>query len=107
MPIHEWHDLMRQTVQLEPALGRDAYGAEVYGATRTVRARVEGRLRMVLTQTGQERVSTVTVYLGELTGTTPRDRLTLPAAYTPSQPPILAVGLMPDEAGVPVEVLYA
>lgn len=98
--------LLTQVVTVEVAsTGLDGYGRPAYGDPRTVPARVVGRTRLVRTVAGDERVSTVTVYLGEVTGITPRDRLTLPAPFAPSQPPILAVQRVPDVTGALHEVV--
>jgi hypothetical protein len=92
-------ELMPQTVSIEVAAGQNEYGERTYGAPVEVRARVEGRTRVVTTMTGEERVSTSTVYLGEVVCVGPNDRITLPAGYTPQQPEILAIERMPDEKG--------
>jgi hypothetical protein len=107
MGTEVWRDLMRDVVILEPFAGLDGYGEATYGAARTIRARVVGRQRLIRTVTGEERLSAVTVYLAEAVGAGPQDRVTLPAAFQPTQPPLLAVARWPDETGSPMEVLYA
>jgi hypothetical protein len=98
--IDEFLDFLIQTVTIEPYLGQDAYGKATYGDPVEIQARVVGKHRLVRTVTGDEKVSTVTVYLGEVRGVTVRDRITLPAPFVPSQPLILAVETTPDELGI-------
>jgi len=99
--------LCQQTVTVEPYASQDAYGAETYGSPVTYQARVVGKVRRITAASGEERVSTVTVYLVDSTGLTTRDRVTLPDGWTPSQPTILAVARVPDASGAEHEVLYA
>jgi hypothetical protein len=49
-------------------------------------------------------VSTVTVYLQETVG--PKDRITLPAIFAPTQPKILDVARVSDESGSHHTVVY-
>lgn len=105
--IESFLDFMTQEVSLEPYTGQDAYSQPSFGPATTYPARVVGRTRLVRTILGDERVSTVTVYLGRLAQATPRDRLTLPAEFIPRQPPILAIEKLADERGMDCEVVYA
>lgn len=105
--IDDIRDWMRATVTIEPATGHDGYGQAVYGASRAVPAYIVGRVRTVRTFSGDERVSTVQVYLGEAVSAGPNDRLTLPSPWTPSTPSLLAVERLIDDAGEVFEVLYA
>ena len=98
-PISEWADLMPDTVTLEPWTGQDGYGEPTYGDPVTYPARVVGKTRLVRTVSGEEKVSTVTVYLGAVPGASPQDRVTLPSRFVPQQPIILAIERIPDETG--------
>ena len=99
MRIDSWHDVMNQTVVWEKRSGLDAYGDPVFLAPVDVRARVTSRNRVTRTVGGQEQVSTVTVYLGEVVGVSVLDRITLPSPFSPAQPQILEVRTIPDDDG--------
>lgn len=99
---------LAQEVTLEPYAGRDAYGKPSYGAGVTVRARVSGRAKRVINADGEETVSMLQVYFGSKTLVpTVRDRLTLPSPFQPTNPPLLAVAVSPDEDGTLVVTLFA
>jgi hypothetical protein len=99
-------ELMPDTVVLEPYLSQDSYGQATYSAASTYQARVSGKVKKVTDANGSERVSMVTVYLASAVGVTVQDRITLPARFVPSQPKILAVGLLSDESGAYSDVVY-
>jgi hypothetical protein len=98
--------LMADTVTIESASTHNEYGETTYGAASTYQARVQGRVKMIRTPMGDEKVSTVQVYLAQVTSVTVRDRLTLPARYDPTTPDILAVVQAVDENGAYGEVVY-
>jgi hypothetical protein len=100
----DWLDLCPHTITVEPFASVDLYGSYSYGAPATYRARVQGKNRMVRTVSGEEVVSTVTVYLQETVG--PKDRITLPAIFAPTQPKILDVARVSDESGSHHTVVY-
>jgi hypothetical protein len=81
-------------------------GAAVYGSGVTRAAHIEGASHLVRDPSGQERVSRVQVYLPGAFATSELDRITLPAPWNPTQPPILSVEREPDEAGAQHEVVY-
>lgn len=98
MTFTDFLDCCPHSVTVEPFSSLDQYSAKTYGAAVTHRARVQGKTQMVNTLSGEEKVSTVTVYLA--TGTIgAQDRLTLPSPFTPTQPDILSVQFVSDEAG--------
>jgi len=104
--LGELASLFTQTVTINAATtALDQYGNKTYGAAQSVRARVVGRHRVVRDATGEERLSTVTIYLGSVTGITPLDKITLPSGYVPQSPPILDVRRQPDDTGVIVETV--
>lgn len=105
--IEEFTDLMPHTVTVEPYAGRDAYGKPTYGGAVEYRARVVGRMRMIRTGVADVKVSSVQAYVANSTGITVNDRITLPGEFAPTQPPIMAVGKVPDEAGLHHEVVFA
>ena len=97
-------DWFQQEVILEPRTGMNAHAEPTYGPAFREMARVVQRNRMVRDSKGEERVSTVQVYLN---GTILADRfttaqnlvnarLTLPDG---TQPPIISATVMPDEKG--------
>ena len=98
--------LMRDTVTLEPYASQNKSAEETFGTAVTYKARVVGRIKAVIDLTGQERVSSVTTYFGASLTVTPRDRITLPAPFVPTQPKILAVEQIPDERGQYCTVVY-
>lgn len=104
--IDQWLDFMPDTITIDPYGSQNKYGEETYGASATYRSRVVGKVRKVTDMNGQERVSTVTAYIGGTPTITPRDRITLPARFNPTQPEILAIGLWPDESGTHHVAVY-
>lgn len=107
MAFEEWRDLMTDDVTIEAPGALNDYGQPQAGATRTVKAYVAGRQRLVRSFTGDERLSTVQVYMADDLGTGPSHRVTLPSRFTPQSPPLLAVEKLVDETGAVAEVLYA
>ena len=97
--------LCRSTVQVAARTSVDGYGAAVFGADVARRARLVGRLRTITNAQGQQVISTHQVYLADAGAVGPHDRVTLSTGDVNStetgarQPPILAVGLYPDELG--------
>lgn len=100
MAISEFRDLLHQTITLEPWAGRDGYGAPSYGAAVSYSARVVGKQMLVRDMQGQEVTSQFTIYLLSNVAVDGRSRITLPAGYSPTNPPILSVGTYPDEDGI-------
>ena len=100
MAIDDFEDLLHQTVTIEPYSGNDGYGNPSYGAGVDYKARVVGKQMLVKAMDGQDRMSQFTVVLKSNATVDSRSRITLPSQYTPSQPPILAIGTYPDEDGI-------
>lgn len=102
----EFDDFMPDTVTYEPYGSEDAYGAKVYGTAKTVKARVEQLARLVRDANGREVVSNTRVILkpvatdGSAFTPTVKDRLTLPAGYTPQAPPPINVLRVNDDGGL-------
>jgi len=97
---------MPDTVTVEPFLTTDNYGNASFGTAVTFSARAVGTMRNVITPNGEEKVSTVTVYIGAAKVFSPLDRITLPIRFTPQQPPILSLRLLPDENGLHHTVIF-
>lgn len=106
MDIGAWEDYMPHSVAVEPFVSIDAYGTYSYGAAQTYRARIQGRNRVVTNSAGDEVVSRVTIYVAG-TGISQKDRVTLPSPWSPTQPNLIDVQLISDEAGYHHTVLYA
>jgi len=98
--------LMPQTCQVEAWASQDAYGQPTYGSASTHQCLIEGKVQLVRTASGEEKVSTVQVYLATAAGVTARDRITLSTEYSPTQPPILSVLKLADESGPYADVVY-
>lgn len=105
--LTEYGELLADTVTVEPHVSTDASGAKTYGAAVTYRCHIDGRARLVRDNFGEQRAVSVAVYLAATPAVTQEDRLTLPAPYSPTQPPIIAVRPVSDEAGWHHQVLYA
>ena len=99
MAIEEFSEFFSSSITLEPLTGRDGYGTATYGAAVTYPARIQTGLHRPITVFGQERTSRGVVYLQGQPTIGPDDRLTLPTAFSPLQPPLLTVDLVSDEAG--------
>lgn len=97
--IDQFLDCMPDTVTIAPFTVQDEYGDPSFGPGVEFQARVVGKITLVRTLEGEERVSTKTVYIGGTPTVTPRDKITLPAPNDPLEPPILSVGDFPDEQG--------
>lgn len=98
--------LMPHTVTVEAYASQDRYGKPAYGAAASYKAMVEQKVRQVRNLAGEEAVSTTTVYLDAVAAITPRDRVTLPAAFSPRTPPIINVSRFSDENGLHHTELY-
>lgn len=101
--VEVFRDMMVQFIEWEPRTGLDQYGDAVYGSAVTVRCRVVEKQRMTRNVSGQEMVSTTTIYVLGTPGIDMEDRITLPDG---TQPPILNVRMFPDENGPHHEEVY-
>jgi len=99
--------LMPHEITVAPYSSQDRYGAPTFGTAVSYTALVQQKVRQVRDLAGEERVSMVTVYVNTTTAITPRDKLTLPAGFTPQTPPIISVARQSDESGLHHCVLYA
>lgn len=106
MSVQDLADLIIQTITIEPWLSEDMYGNETYDTGITYKARVVGKAKMVRDQKGNEVVSTHTVYLLSNVVVDTRSRVTLPAGYPVSQPPIMSVGRYPDDIDIYYTALF-
>lgn len=102
----ELHSMMPHKVKIAPYSAQNKFGEPTYGSDVSYTAMVEQRVRQVRAMTGEERISTTTVYLDTTTALTPRDRVTLPSGYVPNQPPIISIERLSDEDGLHSTVLH-
>ena len=99
--------MMPHTITVAPYSSDDRYGAPTFGTAVSYTALVQQKVRQVRNLAGEERVSMVTVYVNTTAAITPKDRLTLPAGFTPQTPPIISVARQSDESGLHHTVIYA
>lgn len=100
----DWDELMPSTVIWFPFAAHDAYAEASFAATGTaVRCRVEPTTKLIRTDTGEEKVTSATIYVSGVRGIGPKDKLVLPDGRTP---PILRVDKHNDEDGEHHEVVY-
>lgn len=99
MGVDEFDDLLPDTILVEPLVSRDDYGTPTYGAAVSYRGRVNGAQKQFVDLNGVQRLSQAIIYLGPSPVLSPLDRITLPATFTPSQPPIARIDQVADEAG--------
>lgn len=101
----EFFDMMPATVQVAPYVSDDQYGKPTYGADVAYSARISIKDELVRSHDGREIAARGKVYLFSTvppitTVPTTRDRITLPAQYVPTKPPILDVQPETDQAGI-------
>jgi len=107
MGVERFRHLMGQAVTLARFTGRDGYGEASFGVAVTYRARVVGKVRTVRSASGEEVLSSQTVYLMSAAAVSPLDRLTLSTGFVNSTeadrmtPPIVATGRYPGRGGQP------
>lgn len=103
-----WPELVpfcRQIVTVEARSSVDGYGEPTYSTAVSHRARVVGKRRLVRNSQGDEVMSTHQVYFAGQPAIGAHDRLTLSTGDVNStetgarQPPVLATGIFPDDAG--------
>ncbi len=99
--IDDFLDFMIDTVVIEPVTNRDSdgYGTPTYGPPVSYQCKLDGTMKKVVDVNGLERVSMARIYLPGRPVISVLDRLTMPAGYSPTQPPILAIGIFEDELG--------
>jgi hypothetical protein len=89
----EFEGLMNQSVSFEGFNSIDQYGDPSYNAASTIKAKIDLRIKKVVTIQGNDAVSTTLIILPSSTSLDlyGRDRITLPSAYGSKQPVILAI----------------
>lgn len=95
-------DFFDRTVTIETWTGaRDSYGKPTYNAPVIYPARVPAvwKAMAVRTVDGVAIYGRGPIYLNTVAAISPNDRITLPAGFTPPQPPILSASIIGDETG--------
>lgn len=102
-PVSRWRHLMSSRVSVAARSGVDGYGKPSYGAAATYAAHVRGERTLVRNASGQEVVSSQTVYLATAASVLPSAQVTLSTSDVGStegwalHPPILAVERRSDQ----------
>jgi hypothetical protein len=92
-------DLFDRSVTVEAPVALDAYGKPVsYATAQTYAARLVMKNVAVRTANGIQVVGRGTVYLDTTDAIDPLSRITLPADFPPTQPPILSVSGVDDDS---------
>jgi hypothetical protein len=105
-------EFFTETVTLAPLSGQTLSQARSYGAAKSIHARIEQGSRLVRAADGREVVSQTRAFLKPVatdgSSFTPKidDQLTLPAGYTPQQPPLIAMERHNDLDGLHHWVLH-
>lgn len=103
---NDFLDCMPDTVAFQAPTGTFTdRGEPGLGASTNYTGRIVEKNVLVYDAEGNERVSTVTVWLATTDVLSPEGKLTLPAGYTPLTPPIMAVERYPDADGAHHTVL--
>ena len=97
--MDDFADFMNDIITIEPFASKDAYGTSSFQAGVTYACRVDGSTKVRVSIDGVERSVNAMIYVPGDPGISPLDRLTMPAGFSPSQPPILRVNLFSDESG--------
>ena len=84
-------ELLFETVTIEPFSSLSVTQAPSYGSAVTYNAQVLPFAQKLVDRQGKEFDSTGRVIIPDRVAVDLRDRLTLPAAFTPNQPPIRMV----------------
>ena len=102
----EFLDLMPDTIAFKAPDGTFTdRGAPNFGASKDYAGRIVEKNVTIFDKEGQERVSSVTVWLATTDVLSPEGELTLPADFTPQSPPIMAIERYPDGDGAHHTVL--
>lgn len=101
-------DMFPDTVIIESFVSETDKGVRTYDTAnpRSYAAFVYGKIRMIRTMDGQEKISNVTVVLATTETVTTKDRYTLPTRFQPNQPIALNVHFHTDENGAHHSTIY-
>ena len=101
IPVGEWLDFMSDTVTITPWTAWDGQGKSVFGGTPvSYPAYIEMKNRLIVDAGGREVIARGRVFMGTTVVPNVKDQITLPADFVPTTPPMLAVNVVSDEAGI-------
>ena len=106
MGVSLFRDFMPHTVILETWSSQNAYGEPTYTSCHSYPARVEMKSRRIAGSGGVEIAARGRVFLATAAVPSAKDRITLPASFVPTQPPILDAYAVTDEKGIHHTVVY-
>lgn len=89
--IDDFSDLMVHTILIAPRTGQDNYGKPLYGSDVSLDGRIMRKVKRVVTDSGEERMSDRTIVLALARSVKVTDRVTLPSGFDPLVPPIVSV----------------
>ena len=92
-------EFFKQTVTIARFAGNDPDGAPQFHTPVTLKARIAGATRRMLTDSGEVVTADQAIYLPTDIEITDKDQITLPEGFEPRTPPILGVKRYPDETG--------
>ncbi len=95
-----------QTVTIEPFTSVNFNGEASYGPSNTFSARAVDKVHLIRNFEGEQVGSNTMVWVNTVSAIGVRDRITLPAGYSPNQPPILSVSRFPDAEGLHHSVIH-
>lgn len=98
--VSEWADFMPMTVGIEPWTAYTGGGSgATYGASVNYSCRIEMKNHLIVGKDGKTITARGRVFLLSTVIIGSKDRVTLPAGYVPTQPPLLDVNIVDDESG--------
>lgn len=98
--ISDWLDVMPDSVSVKAWTGKSVSGVPTYSATSTsYPCRIEMMNHKVVNSHGMEVLARGRIILGTAVVIGIKDLITLPSDYVPTQPPIMAVDVIPDDTG--------
>lgn len=96
--IDEWLDMMSDTVTITPWTSQSGSGVPTYGGTAyTITCRIEMKNHLIIDNQGREIMARGRIIMATTTIPSILDQITLPSDYVPTNPPILAVNVEPDD----------
>lgn len=105
--IDDFSDLMVHTILIKARTGQDKYGKSLYaGSADSLNGRIMMKVKRVITDRGEERMSERTIVLEKPRSVSILDEITLPAGFEPLVPPIVAVRKFVDEAGDTHSIIF-
>ncbi len=98
--ISDFLDFMPDSVTIYAWVSQSVSGVPTYSGTGTAYpCRIELKNHLVIDQQGREVMARGRVILGSAAVIGFKDKITLPSEYVPTNPPIIAVNVVPDEIG--------